>query len=124
MLMPFLDDIFPLQFPLFKPSILEGGRGWLLTLLLQTKPLYYAALAFSAYHRRTMLPAETARSLHAAALVQQEKYLGMCITLMNQSAHKYCGEWKGMGIVVTVIELIFFEVTSYLPVRQPCDTSC
>lgn len=117
LLMHFLDNIFPLQYPLFKPGILEGGRGWLLSLLLQTNPLYYAALALSTYHRRTMMPAETARPLQAAALVQQEKHLGLCIALMNKSAQKFCGEWKGLGIAVTVIELVFFEVTTFsLPI--------
>ncbi|EHK49378.1 uncharacterized protein TrAtP1_010594 [Trichoderma atroviride] len=110
LLMHFLDNIFPLQCPLFKPGILEGGRGWLLNLLLQTNPLYYVALAFSTYHRRMMMPAETARPLQAAALVQQEKHLGLCIALMNKSAQRFCGEWKGLGIAVTVIELVFFEL--------------
>lgn len=115
--MHFLDNIFPLQYPLFKPGILEGGRGWLLNLLLRNNPLYYVALAFSAYHRRTMMPAETARQLQAAALVQQEKHLGICIALMNKSAHKFCGELKGLGIVITIIELMFFEVTTFsLPI--------
>ena len=27
--MHFLDNIFPLQYPVFKLGILEGGRGWL-----------------------------------------------------------------------------------------------
>lgn len=111
--MHFLDNIFPFQYPLFKPGVLEGGRGWLLHLLLQTNPLFYVALAFSAYHRRTMMSAETSRPLRAATLVQQEKYLGLCITLMNKNAQKYCGEWRGLGIALTVIELVFFEVTTF-----------
>ncbi|KAH8892883.1 hypothetical protein GQ53DRAFT_822391 [Thozetella sp. PMI_491] len=110
LLMHFLDNIFPSQYPMFKPNMSEGGRGWLLNLLLQNNPLYYLALAFSSYHRRTTMPAETAGPIRVATIVQQERHLGICISLMNQSVQRFCGEWKGPGIVLTVIELVFFEL--------------
>lgn len=44
-LMHYLDDVFPLQNPMSKPSTLTGGRGRLLALLLRMKPLYHATLA-------------------------------------------------------------------------------
>jgi hypothetical protein len=34
LLMNFLDTIVSLQFPLYKPDILDGGRGWLLSLCM------------------------------------------------------------------------------------------
>ncbi|KAH8805306.1 fungal-specific transcription factor domain-containing protein [Xylogone sp. PMI_703] len=54
LLMHYLDTVFPLQFRFYDPSIEERGRGWLLYLLLQTKPLYHAACSLAAYHRQTM----------------------------------------------------------------------
>lgn len=54
LLMHYLDHVFPLQFPFYQPSIWNGGRGWLLFTLMQTKPLYYAALSFAAYHRQSI----------------------------------------------------------------------
>ncbi|KAF2491427.1 hypothetical protein BU16DRAFT_515793 [Lophium mytilinum] len=54
LLMHYLDHVFPLQFPFYKPSILDGGRGWLLSILMQTKPLYYAALSLAAYHLQSI----------------------------------------------------------------------
>lgn len=53
LLMHYLDHVFPLQFPFYQPSIWNGGRGWLLSTLMQTKPLCYAALSFAAYHRQS-----------------------------------------------------------------------
>lgn len=47
MIMNYLDNIFPLQFYFYQPSGTERGRGWLLSMLLRSKALYYAALAFS-----------------------------------------------------------------------------
>jgi hypothetical protein len=54
LLMHYLDYVFPLQFRFYQPSPLEGGRGWLLSILLRTKPLYYAAITLSAFHRQYM----------------------------------------------------------------------
>ncbi|RFU30910.1 hypothetical protein B7463_g5417, partial [Scytalidium lignicola] len=54
LLMHYLDSVFPLQFSFYNTSLEEQGRGWLLYLLLQTKPLYHAACSLAAYHRQTM----------------------------------------------------------------------
>jgi hypothetical protein len=50
LLMHYLDSVFPLQFPFYKHSAVKGGRGWLLSLLMQLEPLYHAALSVSSYH--------------------------------------------------------------------------
>jgi hypothetical protein len=54
LLMHYLDNVFPLQFPMYKPSFIDGGRGWFLSLLLRTKPLYHAALALASFHTGTL----------------------------------------------------------------------
>lgn len=108
--MHFLDDVFPLQYPIYKPKVREGGRGWLLTLLLDTKPLYHAALALSAYHRRTIQVANLGRpSCRASAVVQQSKHLGTCIESVQQFVQNP-GRNIGAGIVTSVVQLVFFEV--------------
>lgn len=48
LLMYYLDCVFPVQFRMYSPSINDGGRGWFLSLLLRTPPLYHATLAISA----------------------------------------------------------------------------
>jgi hypothetical protein len=50
LLMHYLDYVFPLQFPFYKHSAFKGGRGWLLSILMQLEPLYHAALSVSSYH--------------------------------------------------------------------------
>ncbi|KAH8674806.1 fungal-specific transcription factor domain-containing protein [Tricladium varicosporioides] len=52
LLMHYLDHVFPLQFRFYESSLEEGGRGWLLSLLLECKPLYHAACSLAAYHRQ------------------------------------------------------------------------
>ncbi|KAF5876912.1 putative regulatory protein [Botrytis fragariae] len=51
LLMHYLDIVFPRQFRFYRPLASEGGRGWLLSILLRTRPLYHAALSLSAYHQ-------------------------------------------------------------------------
>ena len=107
--MHFLDKVFPLQYPMYNPGIQEGGRGWLLALLLRTKPLFYAVLALSAYHRRIIALAKMSCSCRVAALVQQEKHLEDCIKEVNQFAQNSCPK-NGLGIATAVVQLVFFEV--------------
>jgi hypothetical protein len=40
LLMHFFDHVVPRLFRFYNPSVLEGGRGWLLSILIRTKPLY------------------------------------------------------------------------------------
>jgi C6 transcription factor Pro1 len=55
LLMHFFDHVLPLQFRFYNPSISEGGRGWLLSILTRTKPLYHVALSLAAYHQQSIL---------------------------------------------------------------------
>ena len=111
LLMHFLDDIFPLQYPMYKPSVLEGGRGWLLPLVLRMQPLYHAALSFGAYYRATALPC-TSQSSQVAAKIEQGKHFEMCIAALNEFAKRSCPQRK-LRIVTTVIEMVFYEVFSH-----------
>ncbi|KAL7813055.1 fungal-specific transcription factor domain-containing protein [Trichoderma gracile] len=45
----FLDYAFPFLFPFYRPSLFEGGRGWLLATLRKSMPLFHTAMGFSTY---------------------------------------------------------------------------
>ena len=111
--MHFLDNVFPLQYPMYKPGTLEGVRGWLLALVLRTKPLYHAALAVSAYHRRMIIHAKISHPCRVATLVQQEKHVEICIKSVSQFAQNSC-PYNGLGITTAVVQLVFFEVFLHL----------
>jgi hypothetical protein len=108
LLMHFLDNMFPVMYPMYKPSILSGGRGWLLATTLRTKPLYHAALAFGAYYR-TITLSRVSPSTRVAALVEQGKLYEICIKSLNQFGQGSCPYMK-LGILTTVVQLIFYEV--------------
>lgn len=112
--MHFLDNVFTLQYPMYKPGILEGGRGWLLSVLLRMKPFYHAALATSMHHRRTLLSESLTPSSRATALVKQEKYLEASIKSVTERAQNSCPAVT-LDIMITVMQLALFEVFSCLP---------
>lgn len=101
---------------MYRPSIADGGRGWLLSLLLQTKPLYHASLALAAYHRgKVLLDTPQSGSEHRVA---QENHLAICLEEFQQ-AIKNVGRWvlnescptDSIGILASSVQLVFFEVS-------------
>jgi hypothetical protein len=122
LLMHFLDNVFPLQFPMYRPEVLDGGKGWLLANLLQSKPLYYAALAIGSYHRRMDMLEKLDHSCQISTLIQQEKYLEVCLSLVNHYAKNSCPT-HGLGIATCVIQLVFYEVNPDPDERDPSLTN-
>lgn len=45
----FLDYVFPFIFPFYQPSVLEGGRSWLLALLRSNTAFFHSGMSLSAY---------------------------------------------------------------------------
>jgi len=114
--MHFLDGVFVLQWPMYKSTVIQGGRGWLLSTLLRIGPFYHAALATSLHHQQILMSESTnpSQSCKATALVKQGQHLEVSIksvTKHAQSAHLELG----LDIMMAVIQLVFFEVL--LPCR-------
>ncbi|TVY81371.1 Pestheic acid cluster transcriptional regulator [Lachnellula suecica] len=116
LLMHFLDNVFCLQYPLYKPGVIEGGRGWLLSLLLRTKPLYHASLALSAYHRSMMFVTGHGYSHGSSGIIEQQKHLTICLDELQQ-AIKEVGNYvshtcptNSLGMMASTVQLIFFEL--------------
>jgi hypothetical protein len=84
LLMHYLDHVFPLQFPFYKPSIAAGGRGWLLSILTTTKPLYHAAISLASYHRRSTLCRDGARMNCVLELESLERQYARALSVLRQ----------------------------------------
>lgn len=98
---------------MYKPKVSEGGRGWILALLLRSPQYLNAALTLGIYHRRCMLRASVGRQSEVAAVIQQGKYLEVCMDLLHQSTQNACAE-SGLGIAFAVLQLVYYEVISLL----------
>ncbi|KAL3490616.1 fungal-specific transcription factor domain-containing protein [Aspergillus germanicus] len=113
--MNFLDEIFPLQYPVYKPDILEGGRGWLLHLLLRTKPLYHAALALSSYHLMISGFSMISPECRVFSVVKKEERLAMCLeevqkTIRGVQLFTRERSHNALGLLASVVQLVFFEL--------------
>lgn len=116
LLMHFLDNVFPLQFPMYQSGVAEGGRGCFLSLILRTKPLLHAVLCLGVYHRETVLAASSTshgevnwdrlEEHHAICLAELQKAIGN----MDRSAKGRCTK-DGLGIAASMMQLSFFEVS-------------
>ena len=80
MIMNYLDTVFRLQFACYNPPADEFGRGWLLALLMRTKPLYHAALSLSAYHLHLALLNSNRAGCAKKCWRQMEKHYSLALT--------------------------------------------
>ncbi|KAF7561487.1 hypothetical protein G7046_g2665 [Stylonectria norvegica] len=109
LVMHYLDHVLPLQYPMYDLKVSEEGRGWLLHLILRTKPLYHAVSALSAYHRRETMFASIEHPRRAATLIQQETHLEMAIQAVTLAAQSACPR-RGLSMVIAINQLMFFEL--------------
>ncbi|SPO07043.1 related to C6 zink-finger protein PRO1A [Cephalotrichum gorgonifer] len=116
LLMHFIDNVFPLQYPMYKPDAMQGGRGWLLSLLLGTKPLYHAALAVGAYHRWLTIFANAGPQCLLVATLRKEQHVEACLKEVQdavKTVNRFVEESRldiGIGTVASVCQLVFLEL--------------
>jgi hypothetical protein len=122
LLMHYLDEVFPLQFPFYNPPIAEGGRGWILGLLKQTKPVHDAALSLAAGHRQSILK-ETGSSISDPG-VQQRMY-ALSLRGLRDHVEVLRLQQPGIGslkdsieIFACIIQLILLDV-GYMQPQNP-----
>lgn len=46
-IMAYLDHVFPSMFPLYKPSVIRGGRGWLLVRIMNNETLRHISISLT-----------------------------------------------------------------------------
>jgi hypothetical protein len=56
LLMHYLDFVYPLQFPFYRPLAQHGGRGWTLAILRRCRLSFNAALILAAFHLQLVSP--------------------------------------------------------------------
>jgi hypothetical protein len=108
-LMHFLDVVFPRQFPVYEPDAAKGGRGWLLSLLVRSQAFYHAALATSCYDRRALAISHEMSQKRTALLMEEEKHLETCLSLVNNAAQNACPRME-LGLMFAMLQLFFYEV--------------
>jgi hypothetical protein len=110
--MNYFDYVFPLQFSSYTPLMTKLGRGWLLTLLIQTKPLYHTALALSGFYMYSvLLKAGRARCINGNWEAMKMNYEKAFSELQIPLRSLRVGDFKRTGeTAACVIQLTSFEV--------------
>lgn len=125
LLMHYLDDVFPLQFPFHETAHL-GKREWLLTILSSTKAVYYATLSLSLLHKEACLDT----SEMERGLIWRNEKTRYFILALRESQHLLqrlqTGSSKDglkalVNALANTVQLISFEVneTSILACKLP-----
>ncbi|KAJ8064253.1 hypothetical protein OCU04_006600 [Sclerotinia nivalis] len=116
LMMHYLDHVFFIQFRFHTPS-LSSGRGWLLSLLTRTKPLYHAALSLSAFHRQSLLLEQESGQAEIDYLHELRhhhdltlKELRNFIQTNNKNASEQGAFDGNIQILACMIQLISFEL--------------
>lgn len=116
--MMYLDHVFPFLFPFCHPSILEGGRAWLLAMLGHNEALYHSAMSLSSYFFTLILakpPGVSRDSCEQTVWDTLERHMDAAVTVMQRDM----GELDRAGDNVTlssmasvlesIIQLLIFE---------------
>ena len=127
LLMHYLDIVFPLQFRFYSPLVSEGGRGWLLSILLRTKPLFHAALSLSAYHQSSTLPGASETHGNSSTLADLDRHYSLTIVELRRHIDGL-GLEIGLGSMATrveilacMIQLVSFEVGHITSLTRTAD---
>ncbi|KAF5621043.1 Zn(2)-C6 fungal-type DNA-binding domain protein [Fusarium tjaetaba] len=56
--MIYMDQVFPFLFPFYAPSMIQGGRAWVLDILRHNKTMFHAAMSLSTYFFTLVLSSE------------------------------------------------------------------
>jgi hypothetical protein len=120
LLMHYLDHIFPLQFPFYKPSVSEGGRGWLLDLILRTRPLFHAVLSLKLCHMQSSQSPANLNKCDLNVLEDIEKHHTLALSELRshidglELSTGSVNVARKIEILACMMQLVSFEVSSSL----------
>ncbi|KAM0278471.1 hypothetical protein ACHAQH_005138 [Verticillium albo-atrum] len=120
-IMIYLDHVFPFLFPFYRPSLPEGGRGWVLSLLKSNRAVYHTALSLGSYYFSVVL--DTSGSGHGACQLknrqllqdQQELSLRELQTEMMAMNARGVSEYprESVRVLNSIIQLLVFDIAVY-----------
>ncbi|KAL6415777.1 hypothetical protein AUP68_02344 [Ilyonectria robusta] len=117
-IMTYIDYVFPLLYPLYRPSVLEGGRSWVLALAMQSQSFSNSIISLSSYffsvipvehgpgHRECTSTAwDMVREQSTQALSQVRKDIQSLVPDRIGSSLS-----DNLTLLATIVQLLIFDV--------------
>lgn len=118
-LVNYLDNVFSLQFGFYPSSASDTGRGWLLSTLLRSKPLYNVSLSLSVYHQALVRQGST--NLPANISPDANKIYGLTLKVLQEQLASLLKDLFGpevlnarFEILGSMNQMLSLEVTNVL----------
>ncbi|KAI0126852.1 fungal-specific transcription factor domain-containing protein [Xylariales sp. AK1849] len=118
--MLYLDCVFPFMSPFYQPPLIQGGRGWLLALLMRNRALFHTALSLASHFFSVML--DTPMDGHHACKKHSLDELQIQQELALKALQRNMGSLNARGVagdfhesvqcLESISQLLMFEVLS------------
>lgn len=121
LVMVYLDFVFPFLFPHYNPTVLVGGRGWVLDVLLNgNKSIYYTAISLASYFFGILLAngeaqhaSCTARMAHQLQRQMEKSLKELQKDISNINAKKPVFDSReGLVVLQSILQMLIFEVAT------------
>lgn len=118
--MIYLDHVFPFLFPFYRPSLLETGRHWLLSLLCQNEVSFYTAASLSSYFYSVVQQdarQETQEDCKALVWTRLLEQIDMAVRTIQQDIADINRHGVQAGLIESahvlgeIVQLLIVEVT-------------
>lgn len=111
LLMHYLDQVFPWQFPYHDSRSSLGNRGWLFLLVIKCGPLYHAILSLSSLHQSAIVDAREDILKKQKALNHHSRALRELCDIMSEKGDKLRDDHVRLAdFLACSFMLISFEV--------------
>ncbi|KAH7360401.1 fungal-specific transcription factor domain-containing protein [Rhexocercosporidium sp. MPI-PUGE-AT-0058] len=117
LIMSYLDYVFPVLFPFYRPFILEGSRSWLLVLIMKNKGTYHTIISLTSFFF-SVVPVTSrsdykmCESMNSEEL-QKQADLAIKTVLhdsLELSAQKEQPLRESADLMANVVQLLSFEI--------------
>ena len=116
--MTYLDYVFPIMFPFYRPSLLEGGRSWLLVLGLKHEALFHTITSLTSFFFSVVpvSPGQNHRLCSSHTWAQLQEQIDLAVRVVQRDLHDFSSKGKeedvlgSTHLLESIVHLLNLEV--------------
>lgn len=117
LVMTYLDHVFPVLFPFYHPSILEGGRSWMLVLIMKNRAIYHTIISLASFFFSVVPMLSGSENRICASMTSEElqKQADLAIKTILRDSRELSNQEEqplreSADLMGNVVQLLSFEV--------------